>query len=112
MTPKARRQLQLNRESASRGDTEAAIEEFRAGRRVHEPTVLGSKRKARKNSARCAGCDTTGFPLEVWEYHDVISGPSILCNACASIAESRVRAAGRSGAPRPAFGDESRKRRV
>lgn len=91
MTPKARRQQQLTRESATRSETEAAIEEFKAGRSVQRPTRLVSKRKTRKHAARCYGCDASGFPLKVWEYHDVESGPSILCYACSTIAERDVR---------------------
>lgn len=100
MTPKARRAQQLNRESATRGETEAAIEVFRAGRRVHEPTRLLTKRKTRKHSARCAGCDAAGFPLEVWEFHDVESGPAILCDACAATAERSVCPPARVSQPR------------
>ena len=78
MTPKARRQQQLTRESASRSDTEAAIEAFKTGRRAHRPTQLSSRRKTRKHAARCNGCSASGFPLTVWEYHEVASGPAIL----------------------------------
>ena len=99
MTPKARREQQHARESTTRTDTEAAIEEFRAGRSVHRPTILTSPRKTRKNSARCYGCDASGFPLQVWEYADVDSGPAILCDACASIAERTLASARRATAP-------------
>jgi hypothetical protein len=104
MTPKARRQQQLTRESASRSETEAAIEEFKAGRPVHRPTRLASRRKTRKNSARCYGCDARGFPLKVWEYHEVVSGPAILCNACAAIAERDFHAPGKMSPARAASG--------
>ena len=99
MTPKARRQQQHARESANRGETEAAIEKFKAGRSVHRPTQLLSRRKTRKHSARCYGCDASGFPLEVWEYEDVASGPAILCRTCAAIAERNVHRAGKVGRP-------------
>lgn len=113
MTPKARREQQLNRESATRDDTEAAIEVFKAGRRVHEPTRLLSKRKTRKHSARCSGCDAAGFPIEVWEFHDVESGPAILCDACAATAERGIRPPVRSTAPRWERGNSvARKRRA
>jgi hypothetical protein len=112
MTPKARREQQLNRESAARGDTEAAIEVFKAGRRVHEPTRLLSKRKTRKHSARCSGCEAAGFPLEVWEFHDVESGPAILCDACAATAERNVRPPVRSAPSRWERGGGSHNRRT
>ena len=112
MTPKARREQQHARESTTRTDTEAAIEEFRAGRTVHRPTVLTSARKTRKNAARCYGCDTSGFPLQVWEYGDVASGPSILCDACAATAERAFTAARRAAAPAaPRRGDVRPNRR-
>src|SRR5205814_2266123 len=91
MTPKARRQQQFKRETASRSETEAAIEDCKAGRSGRRPTQLASRQKTRRNSARCYGCDASGFPLQVWEFHDVTSGPAILCDACAEIAEREFR---------------------
>jgi len=92
MTPKARRQQQLTRESAIRSETEAAIEVFRTGQRISRPTRLVSSRRTRKRAVRCYGCDINGFPLSVWEYDEVESGPTILCDACAATAEALLRA--------------------
>ena len=111
MTPKDRRQQQYRRELETRGETEAAIEEFRAGRRLQRPTILVSRRKTRKQSARCDGCDASGFPLEVWEYHDVESGPAILCDACSAVAERTVRTPARIRSPKFAPGHDARSRR-
>ena len=102
MTPKARREQQYARESASRRETEAAINDFKAGQAARRPTNLASRRKTRKHAARCFGCDASGFPLEVWEYHEVASGPSILCKACSVIAECALRTTAKSGSSRPA----------
>jgi hypothetical protein len=104
MTPKARRDQQFARESASRSETETAISEFKAGRRVHRTTELTSLRKTQKSSARCYGCDASGFPLTVWEYHEVASGPAILCAACASAAEQALAARRKKERPRPVSG--------
>ena len=92
MTPKARRQQQLMRESATRSETEAAIAVFKAGQRISRATLLRSGRRTRKHAARCYGCDVTGVRLMVWEYEEVESGPSILCEACAAVAEASYRA--------------------
>jgi hypothetical protein len=106
MTPKARRQQQLTRESATRSATEAAIELFKTGAPSHKATQLITTRRTAKHAARCYGCDASGFPLRVWEYQEVAAGPAILCVACAGKAEAALRAAtkaqrapGRRGAP-------------
>jgi hypothetical protein len=101
MTPKERRERQHARESQTLRDTEAAIDAFKAGLRVHRPTVLLSSRRTRKSAARCYGCDLSGSPLDVWEYEDVESGPSILCYVCATSAEAALRRAQMDGDERP-----------
>jgi len=97
MTPKARRQQQLTRESATRNQTEAAIAVFKTAQRISRPTRLVSSRRTRKQAARCYGCDVNGFPLSVWEYDEVESGPAILCDACATLAEATLRASRTAG---------------
>jgi hypothetical protein len=92
MTPKARRQQQLTRESATRNETEAAIAVFKTGQRRSRATRLLSSRRTRKHAARCYGCDVTGVRLSVWEYEEVESGPTILCEECAAVAEASFRA--------------------
>ena len=92
MTPKDRRQRQLARESDTRRETEEAIEVFKTGRRAHRPTRLLSPRRTRRSAPRCYGCDQSGSPLVVWEYHEVESGPAILCEACAKVAEAALAA--------------------
>jgi hypothetical protein len=96
MTPKARRQQQLTRESATRSATEAAIEGFKTGQAAHKPTQLVSTRRTAKHAARCYGCGASGFPLRVWAYEEVAAGPAILCGTCAGKAEAGLRGATRA----------------
>jgi hypothetical protein len=110
MTPKARREQQHTREMAARTETEAGIELFKAGRPVHRPTELISRRRTAKHSARCYGCDARGFPLQVWEYAEVASGPAILCRACATIAERGLSGPRRTGPPPAGAGRPVRRR--
>ena len=91
MTPKERRQEQHAREAMVRNETEADIAGFKTGQTASRPTELSSTKKSKKNASRCFGCDASGFPLQVWEYHDVAAGPSLLCADCSQTAEAAYR---------------------
>lgn len=91
MTPKERRQDQHAREAKARSETEADISDFKSGRSILRATELSSTEKRQKNASRCFGCDRSGFPLLVWEYRDVASGPAILCSDCSETAEADYR---------------------